>query len=112
LDIYTYDVRDDMTRFTLVQLPTASAYVRFSQRCREDYYILGSNIVQSGRSHMFRSNLQPSRIASSDMLRRVALVRTDVSEEPSASFFRVKRIGESQKTQFFIVTAVKTSNLT
>jgi hypothetical protein len=28
------------------------------------------------------------------MLRRVALVRTDVSEELSASFIRVKRIGE------------------
>jgi hypothetical protein len=30
----------------------------------------------------------------SGMLRRVALVRTDVSEEPSASFIRVIRIGE------------------
>jgi hypothetical protein len=28
------------------------------------------------------------------MLCRVALVRTDVSEEPSASFIRVTRIGE------------------
>jgi hypothetical protein len=28
------------------------------------------------------------------MLRRVALVRTDVSEEPSASFIMVTRIGE------------------
>jgi hypothetical protein len=28
------------------------------------------------------------------MLRRVALVRTDVSEERSASFIRVTRIGE------------------
>jgi hypothetical protein len=28
------------------------------------------------------------------MLRRVALIRTDVSEELSASFFRVTRIGE------------------
>jgi hypothetical protein len=71
------------------------------------------------------------------MLRSVALVRTDVLEEPSASFIRVTRIGElgtalaatsnrrtqrrrysqqhdvtSQKTPFFIVTAVKTSNLT
>jgi hypothetical protein len=77
------------------------------------------------------------------MLRRVALVRTDVWEEPSTSFIRVTRIGElrttlaailvtlmkealgssetsvllephgvtSQKTPFFIVTAVKTSNL-
>jgi hypothetical protein len=31
---------------------------------------------------------------SSGMLRRVALVRTDVLEEPSASFIRVTRIGE------------------
>jgi hypothetical protein len=75
------------------------------------------------------------------MLRRVALVRADVSEELSASFIRMTRIGElgktlavtdnrrrlrrntsrflqephgvtSHKTPFFIVTAVKTSNLT
>jgi hypothetical protein len=111
------------------------------------------------------------RMASFGMLRRVALVRTDTSEEPSASYIRVTRIGElgttvavtsnrrtlrrntsvrrllvtasvvpslstlvilmmealgspkrrllqephgvtSQKTAFFIVTAVKTSNLT
>jgi hypothetical protein len=31
---------------------------------------------------------------SSGMLRPVTLVRTDVSEEPSASFIRVTRIGE------------------
>jgi hypothetical protein len=66
------------------------------------------------------------------MLRHVALVRTDVSEELSAIFNRVTRIVELgttlavnsnrflqdphgitfQKTPFFIVTAVKTSNLT
>jgi hypothetical protein len=34
------------------------------------------------------------RMASSGMLRRVALVRTDVSEELSAFFMRVTRIGE------------------
>jgi hypothetical protein len=33
-------------------------------------------------------------MASSGMLRRVALVRTDVSEELSASFIRVTRSGE------------------
>jgi hypothetical protein len=67
------------------------------------------------------------------MLGRVALVRNDVSEELSTSIIRVTRIGElgttlavtsnrlnatkphgvtSQKTPFFIVTAMKTSNLT
>jgi hypothetical protein len=33
-------------------------------------------------------------MASSGMLRRVALLRTDVSEELSASLIRVERIGE------------------
>jgi DNA-binding TFAR19-related protein (PDSD5 family) len=33
-------------------------------------------------------------MGSSEMLRRVALVRTDVSEELSASFIRVTKIGE------------------
>jgi hypothetical protein len=33
-------------------------------------------------------------MASSGTLRRVALVRTDVSEEPGAFFIRVTRIGE------------------
>jgi hypothetical protein len=72
------------------------------------------------------------------MLCQVALVRTDVSRELSASIIRVTRIGElatdarckeilstikkrwflqeqhgitSQKMAFFIVTAMKTSNL-
>jgi hypothetical protein len=51
-------------------------------------------------------------MVSSGILRRVALVRTDVSEEPGASFIRVTKIGELGTTPFFIVTAVKTSNLT
>jgi hypothetical protein len=37
-------------------------------------------------------------MASSVMLRSVVLVKTDVSEELSASFIRVTRIGELGKT--------------
>jgi hypothetical protein len=38
------------------------------------------------------------RMASSGMLRRVALVETDVSEELSASIIKVTRIGELRTT--------------
>jgi hypothetical protein len=36
------------------------------------------------------------------MLRRVVLVRSDVSEEPGASFIRVTRSGELGTTQVFL----------
>jgi hypothetical protein len=45
-------------------------------------------------THITYCSLKASRIASSGMLRLVALVRTDVSEELSPSFIRVTRIGE------------------
>jgi hypothetical protein len=38
-------------------------------------------------------------MVSSGMLRRVALVKSDVSEEPGATFIRVTRIGELGTTQ-------------
>jgi hypothetical protein len=38
-------------------------------------------------------------MVSSGMLRRVALVRTDVSQETGSSFIRVTRIGELGTTQ-------------
>jgi hypothetical protein len=44
------------------------------------------------------------------MLRRVALVRADVSEE--LRFLQEPHGGTSQKKAFFIVAAVKTSKLT
>jgi rRNA processing protein Krr1/Pno1 len=50
-------------------------------------------------------------MASSGMLRRVALVRIDVSEELSASFIRVKIIGELGTTLALIHHLSKTSVL-
>jgi hypothetical protein len=38
-------------------------------------------------------------MVSSGLLRRVTIVRTDVSEEPGASFIRVTKIGELGTTQ-------------
>jgi hypothetical protein len=38
-------------------------------------------------------------MVSSGLLRRVALVRIDVSEEPGASFIRVTKVGELGTTQ-------------
>jgi hypothetical protein len=70
----------------------------------------------------FSNNSGLWRMPSSGMWRRVDLVWTDVSEERIASIFRVEKSANQepasaggcrlQKTAFFIVTAVKTSNLT
>jgi hypothetical protein len=43
-------------------------------------------------------------MTSSGMLRHVAFVRTDVSEEPSASFIRVTRISELGTTLLHLAT--------
>jgi CelD/BcsL family acetyltransferase involved in cellulose biosynthesis len=44
--------------------------------------------------HRFEKRHQNRRMESSGLLRHVALVRTDLSEELSASFIRVTRIDE------------------
>jgi hypothetical protein len=48
-------------------------------------------------------------MVSSGLLRRVALVRTDVSEEPGASFIRVTKIGELGTTQAATLSSQRTS---
>jgi hypothetical protein len=48
-----------------------------------------------------------SRIVSSGLLRRVALVRTDVSEEPGASFIRVTKICELEQHKLHLATDVR-----
>jgi hypothetical protein len=53
--------------------------------------------VKSPHKKVFQREII-SRILSSGMLLRVALVRTDVSEERIASIIRVKRIGDVGRT--------------
>jgi hypothetical protein len=56
------------------------------------------NVVSNWVEDLRFSRRWPWRMGSSGMLRRVALVRTDVSEEFRASFIWVTRIGELETT--------------
>jgi hypothetical protein len=97
----------------------------FEALCKRSSYYQNPSSGHSIFSTKFHNLSKTYLIAG--MIRRVALVRTDVSDKLSASIIRVTRIGElgtlavtsnrrllrephgitSQKTQFFIVTAVK-----
>jgi hypothetical protein len=48
-------------------------------------------------------------MVSSGLLRRVTLVRTDVSEEPGASFIRVTKIGELLRRNTLGISSQRTS---
>jgi DNA-binding TFAR19-related protein (PDSD5 family) len=50
-------------------------------------------------------------MASSGMLRRVTLVRTDVSEELSASFIRVAKIGQLGTTLAVTTTDARSEEI-
>jgi hypothetical protein len=49
-------------------------------------------------------------MVSSGLLRRVALVRTDVSEEPGASFIGVTKIGELELETSVLTRATRRNN--
>jgi demethoxyubiquinone hydroxylase (CLK1/Coq7/Cat5 family) len=76
LCVWNHDVK---VKFSPCRLYGRNALISFSST-------LGCGIVWT--------NMKPRRMTSSGMLRRVALVRTDVSEEPIASIIRMKWIGE------------------
>jgi hypothetical protein len=69
-------------------LRASSFFLSFVYHPNNIWYKLGCSIFRS-LCFLFLWRMVPS-----GMLRRVALVKTDVSEELSASFIRVTRIGE------------------
>jgi hypothetical protein len=67
------------------------------------HFIYVGNVSTSQETHLWASTdsyrytrafISPLRMPASEMLRRAALGRTDVSEECSPSFIRFTRIGE------------------
>jgi hypothetical protein len=63
-------------------------------RCNGIIIIIIIIIVMNVSLTLTLRDIQVCRMASSEILRRVALLRTDVSEELSASLIRVTRIDE------------------
>jgi hypothetical protein len=61
-----------------------------THRCFPDF----SCSAAGGKEPISQTLCSLWRMGSSGMLHRMAVVRTDVSEEPSSSFIRVTRIGE------------------
>jgi hypothetical protein len=75
-------------KFFYVSSTRASCFVQSG-------YLLAGRFAPQSKT---REQGMNQRIVSSGMLRRVALVRSDVSEELSASFIMVTRIGELETT--------------
>jgi hypothetical protein len=77
-----------------------STQIRGLVAFRAIIWLKGSDKLK--KNSMTSSEIKPAnlqliakcRMVSSGMLRRVALVRTDISEELSAFFIRVTRIGD------------------
>jgi hypothetical protein len=67
------------------------------------HFIFQSYVIRDDVNYLMLlilgQHLQPWRMVSFGLIHRVALVRTDVSEEPDASFIRVTKIGELGTTQ-------------
>jgi hypothetical protein len=77
---------------------------------KREQTVLGKNVSCAMLFDAMARTNSLRRMASSGMLHCVALVRTDVWEE--RRFLQESHSVTSHKTAFFIVTAVKTSNLT
>jgi hypothetical protein len=142
-------VSDNSTKISQKSLKTSKESHNITWKLHKNLTTIPENftrISQQSLKTLQESHNNPWKwMVSSGMLRRVALVTTDVLEEISASFIRMTRIRElvlflvhrflspwwsrrevprkhrflqeprgvtSQKTPFFIVTAVKTSNVT
>jgi hypothetical protein len=84
--------------FSLHSGPETPTYTSFSLRLLLDQPPYWHQLV-GYKSTLLETEIKfIGRISSSGMLRYVALVRTDVSEERSASIIRVTRISELGKT--------------
>jgi hypothetical protein len=92
------------SRQTEYELPDAWVRQTGSQLRTVDVYITG---LQGNCTQVMKRDELTGGMPSSGTIRRVAIVRTDVSEELSASIIRVTRIGELGTTYSLFLLSVR-----
>jgi hypothetical protein len=110
----SHEIRYRCTNYTAVKIQSSCDCLPIIMRIRKEWICPHAYAKQNDMLQIcYQEHLIPNKIfqrmVSSGMLRRVVLVRTDVSEEISASFIRVTRIKRSVRRLLVTASVVPSS---